>query len=152
MGSVQLLIIGLASFCAIATLFILGLLIQRSRNRRAKAALRTSEERYLSALAGSTDGLWDWDLLLDTVFYSDRFREILGYSSREFPGTINALRSRLHPDDNEVVWAAIQRHLQERVPYKVEYRLQTRSGEYLWFLALGQAIWNAEGKAIRGDR
>ena len=92
------------------------------------------------------------DLLSDTVFYSDRFREILGYSSREFPGTINSLRCRLHPDDNEVVWAAIQRHLQERVPYKVEYRLQTRSGEYLWFLALGQAIWNAEGKAIRGDR
>jgi len=149
LGSVQLQIIGLASFGVIATLLIIGLLIQRSRKRRAQAALRTSEERYLSALAGSTDGLWDWDLLSDTVFYSDRFREILGYSSREFPGTINSLRSRLHPDDNEVVWAAIQRHLQERVPYKVEYRLQTSSGEYLWFLARGQAIWNADGKAIR---
>jgi formate hydrogenlyase transcriptional activator len=83
------------------------------------------------------------------VFYSDRFREILGYSSEEFPATIDSFRSRLHPEDAEPVWAAIERHLQERVPYKVEYRLRTKLGEYLWFLARGQAIWNTEGKAIR---
>jgi chemotaxis protein methyltransferase CheR len=143
------IIIGLAIFCAIATLLIVGLLMQRSRHGRAKAALRTSEERYLLALAGSTDGLWDWDLIADTVFYSDRFREILGYSSGELPGTMDSFRSRLHPEDAEVIWAAIQSHLQERVPYRVEYRLQTKSGDYRWFLAGGQAIWNSEGKAIR---
>jgi PAS domain S-box-containing protein len=142
-------IIILASFCAIVTLLIVWLLFQRSRQSRAKEALRTSEERYLLALAGSTDGLWDWDLIADTVFYSDRFREILGYSSGELPGTMDSFRSRLHPEDAEVIWAAIQSHLQERVPYRVEYRLQTKSGDYRWFLAGGQAIWNSEGKAIR---
>jgi len=142
-------IIGLATFCAIATLLIAGLLMQRSRHGRAKVALRTSEERYLLALAGSTDGLWDWDLLSDAVFYSDRFREILGHSPAEFPGTIDSFRSRLHPEDAEAIWAAMQRHLQARVPYKVEYRLRKKSGEYLWFLARGQAIWDTEGKAIR---
>jgi chemotaxis protein methyltransferase CheR len=142
-------IIALSSFCAIVTLLIVWLLIQRSRHGRAKASLRASEERYLLALAGSTDGLWDWDMLSDTVFYSDRFRELLGYSSGEFPGKIDSFRSRLHPEDAEAVWAAIERHLQERVPYRVEYRLRTKSGEYLWFLARGQAIWNSAGKAIR---
>ena len=142
-------IIFFASFCAIATLLIVGLLMHRSRHGRAKAALRTSEERYLLALASSTDGLWDWDLLSGTVFYSDRFREILGYSSQEFPGTIDSFRSRLHPEDAEAIWAAIERHLQERVPYRVEYRLQAKSGDYLWFLTRAQAIWNSEGKAIR---
>ena len=142
-------IIGLVSFCVIAALLIVWLLIQRSRHDRAKAALRTSDERYLLALAGSTDGLWDWDLLSDTVFYSDRFKEILGYSSEDFPSTIDSFRSLLHPEDAEFSWAAIERHLQERAPYKVEYRLRTKSGEYLWFLARGQAIWNTEGKAIR---
>ena len=142
-------IIGLASFCAIATLLIVRLLIQRSRHGRAKEALRSSEERYLLALAGSTDGLWDWDLLSNTVFYSDRFREILGCSSEEFPGTIDSFRSRLHPEDVASIWAAIERHLQERVPYKVEYRLRTKSGEFLWFLARSQAIWDSDGNAIR---
>ena len=149
MGSIQTAIIVLASFSAIAALLIVGLLIQRSRHGRAKAALRASEERYLLALAGSTDGLWDWNLLSGTVFYSDRFREILGYSSEEFPGRIDSFRSRLHPEDAEPIWTAIERHLQEHIPYKVEYRLQKKSGEYLWFLARGQAIWNSEGKAIR---
>jgi len=145
----QLHIIGLASFFAIAALLIVWLLIQRSRHGRSKEALHTSEERYLLALAGSTDGLWDWDLQSDTVFYSDRFREILGYSSEEFPGTIDSFRRRLHPEDAEAIWTAIEKHLQERVPYKIEYRLRTKSGEYLWFLARGQAIWNTEGNAIR---
>ena len=88
-------------------------------------------------------------MLSNTVFYSDRFREILGYSSEEFPGTIDSFRSRLHPEDAEAIWAAIERHLQERVPYKFEFRLRTKSGDYLWFLARGQAIWGTEGKAIR---
>ena len=133
-------IIVLASFCAIATLLVVGLLIHRSRHGRAKAALRTSEERYLLALAGSTDGLWDWDLLSDTVFYSDRFRQILGYSPDEFPGKIDSFRNRLHPEDDGATWGAIERHLQQRAPYKVEYRLRTKTGDYLWFLARGQAI------------
>ena len=107
MALYQWQIIGLAAFCAIATLLIVRLLIQRSRHGRSKAALRISEERYLLALAGSTDGLWDWDMLSDTVFYSDRFREILGYSSEEFPGTLDSFRSRLHPEDADAIWAAI---------------------------------------------
>ena len=142
-------IIGLAAFCAIAIVLIARLLIQRSRHGRSRAALRISEERYLLALAGSTDGLWDWDLLSDTVFYSDRFREILGYLPAEFPGTIDSFRNLLHPEDAETIWAAIERHLQERGPYKVEYRLRTKSGDYLWFLARGQAIWDTGGQAIR---
>jgi len=142
-------IIGLVTFSTIAFLLVVVLLIQRSRHGRAKDSLRSSEERYLLALAGSTDGLWDWDMLSETVFYSHRFREILGYSPEEFPGTIDSFRSRLHPEDVEVIWAAIERHLKERVPYKVEYRLRTKSGEYPWFLARGQAIWDTDGDAIR---
>jgi len=133
-------IIVFASFCAIATLLVVKLPIHRSRHGRAKEALRTSEERYLLAPAGSTDGLWDWDLRSDTVFYSNRFREILGYSFQEFPGTIDSSRNRLHPEDAEEIWSAIECYLKERVPYKVEYRLRTKSGDYLWFLARGQAI------------
>jgi len=55
----------------------------------------------------------------------------------------------MHPEDAEVIWAAIQSHLHERVAYKAEYRLQTKLGHYLWFLARGQAVWNSEGKVIR---
>jgi formate hydrogenlyase transcriptional activator len=149
LGSIQTAIIVLAFFCVIVTLFIVGLLIQRGRHSRAKEALRKSEERYLLALESSTDGLWNWDLLSDTVFYSERFREILGVSLQEFPGTMESFRSRLHPEDADATWTAIERHLKERVPFNVEYRLLTKSDTYLWFLARGQAVWDAAGSAVR---
>jgi len=115
----------------------------------AKKAAQINEERYFLAVAGSTDGIWDWDIPSNTVFYSDRFKEILGYAADKFPDTIDAFRSRLHPEDAHAVWSAVERHLQERVPYNLEYRLKTKSGEYMWFLARGQAIWDDEGNAIR---
>ena len=117
--------------------------------RRAEKATRESEERYALAVAGSTDGIWDWDILSNTIFYSNRFKEILGYAPKEFPGTIDAFRSRQHPEDANAVWAAVDRHLQERVPYNIEYRLKTKSGEYRWFHARGQAIWDDKGTATR---
>jgi PAS domain S-box-containing protein len=117
--------------------------------KRAEKAVRKSQERYMLAVSGSTDGIWDWDILSNTVFYSDRFKENLGYASEEFPETVDAFRSRLHPEDADAVWAAVERHLQEHVPYNIEYRLKTKSGEYRWFLARGQAIWDDKGNATR---
>jgi PAS domain S-box-containing protein len=138
LGSIQTAIIVLAFFCVIATLFIIGLRIQRARHSRAQGTLRRSEERYLQALESSTDGLWDWNILSDTVFYSDRFREILGYSPAELPGTIDSLRSRIHPEDADAAWTAIQRHLKERIPFNVELRLRTKAGAYLWFFPVAR--------------
>ena len=145
----QTAIIVLAILCIIATLFIVGLLIQRVRHLRAQATLRKSEARYLQALESSTDGIWDWDIQSDTVLYSDRFREVLGYSPEEFTGTITTLRNRIHPEDVDTTWKAIECHLKEHIPFHVECRLQTKSGKYLWFLVRGHAVWNAGGSAVR---
>jgi formate hydrogenlyase transcriptional activator len=117
--------------------------------KRAEMGAHKSEERYALAVAGSTDGIWDWDVLSNNVFYSDRFKEILGYTSEEFPGTLDAFRSCLHPEDADAVWAAVERHLKEHVPYNIEYRMKTKSGDYRWFLARGQAIWDDKGNATR---
>ena len=149
MDSIPTVIIVLFFFCGCAALFLIGLYIQRVRHKRTQDVLRQSEKKYLLSLESSTDGLWDWNILSDTVFYSERFLSILGYSTTEFPGKIDTFRSRLHPEDLDATWSAIEHHLKDRVPFNVEYRLLTKSGAYLWFLSRGQAIWDPEGNAIR---
>ena len=149
MGFVQTVIVGVSVLCVIAALFIMGLVIQRMRHKRVNKALQNGERRHLLTLEGSTDGLWDWDIPADTVLFSDRFLETLGVSPDEFPGTMASFRSRLHPDDADATWAAIERHLKDDTPYHVEYRLRTNSGKYLFFMARGQAVRDAAGNVVR---
>ncbi len=117
--------------------------------KRSVKALGISEERFKLAVRGSTDGLWDWDLRTDEVFYSPRFKELLGYNDREFANIFESFSSHLHADDLEHTLESVQDHLLKRKPYDVEYRLRTRTGKYRWFRARGQAVWNESGKAIR---
>jgi chemotaxis protein methyltransferase CheR len=83
------------------------------------------------------------------VYYSDRLKELLGYTPDEVSDTLDEFWNRLHPDDDEPTRLAIDRHLKERVPYIIDFRLQTKSGKYRWFHARGQAIWEKTGKATR---
>ena len=113
------------------------------------ANLRAIGERFELAVRGSTDGLWDWNILTGEVYYSPRFKQLLGYSDDEFSNVIASFEARLHPDDHEWVFREVDAHLKHLKPYDVEYRLRIKSGEYRWFRARGQAIWNNEGQAER---
>lgn len=113
-------------------------------------ALRVSEERFSLAVRGSTDGLWDWNLVTGEAYYAPRFRELLGYGSpAEFAPNIETFRSHLHPEDRPTVSQVVQRHLENREPCDIEFRLCTRHGEYRWFRARGQAVWDEQGAAVR---
>jgi len=111
--------------------------------------LQESEERYELAIAGSAAGIWDWDLRTDKVYYSDRLKKLLGYTPDGLSDTLEEFWSRLHPDDVEDTRQTLERHLEEREPFVVDYRLRTKSGEYRWFHARGQALWDDSGEAIR---
>lgn len=124
--------------------------------RRAQDALRTSMERFNLAVCGSRDGLWDARVIADDpfnpynpIFYSTRFKELLGYEEHEFEDVIGSWASRLHPQDRDRVFAALRDHLFRRIPYDVEYRMFTKHGECRWFAARGQAVWDETGRPVR---
>jgi chemotaxis protein methyltransferase CheR len=111
--------------------------------------LQQSEERYDLAVTGSAAGIWDWDIGSEKLYYSDRMKELLGYAPDELLDTLDEFWNRLHPDDYEAVRLALEQHLKQRVPYIIDCRLQTKSGEYRWFHARGQALWDKTGRATR---
>ena len=82
-------------------------------------------------------------------YRSPRLYELLGYEVEEIGASLDAFRSHLHPDDYAYAIEALRVHLEDRVPYDIEYRLRTKSGEYRWFRARGQAVWDETGTAVR---
>jgi len=118
--------------------------------RTLTTSLRESEERWSYALEGSGDGVWDWDLDKNEVFFSPRFRQMLGLPD-DTPFDFDAWRDHIHPDDAERVDQALQRHLNGETPeYIVEKRVRHTSGQYIWVLARGKVISRDEyGRALR---
>lgn len=116
---------------------------------QAEVALRRSEERYALAASGSTGGVWDWDIHTGGVYYSSRFRELLGYTPEEFPSHFFSWEKKMHPEDVPRMQTALEGHLERREPFCVEHRLRVKSGDYRWFEARGQALWDDEGNPYR---
>ncbi|MBG9389863.1 ATP-binding protein [Caenimonas aquaedulcis] len=117
--------------------------------QQANEALQQSDERYQLAVRGSSAGLWDWDMVADTMFYSPRFKALLGYDAQEFPDLPSSLVNIMHADDVPRIRSALRDHIAHDAPYQFECRLRLKSGEWRWFLVTGMAQRNAMGKAFR---
>jgi len=110
---------------------------------------RRAEERFELVVKGSAAGIWDWDIRTGADYFSPRWKQLLGYAEDELPNVVSSWAELIHPDDREFVTRAVEAHLSERAPYSLDYRLRTKSGEYRWFHAAGQAVWDDEGRPLR---
>ena len=91
----------------------------------------------------------DWDVESGEVWYAPRFKQMLGYDDGEFPDVFESFESHLHPEDHDATLERVSEHLETRRPYDVEYRLRTSGGDYRWFRARGQALWDEAGAPYR---
>ena len=112
--------------------------------------LRRSQERFELAVQGSQDGLWDWDVTTDEVYYSPRYKAMLGYDDDEFPNQTYEWEKRLHPDDREEALARLRAHLEGKSRYyEMEHRLLHKDGSYRWLRARGVALRHPDGRPYR---
>ena len=83
------------------------------------------------------------------VYYSPRFKHLLGFRDHEMENNVSALIERLHPEDKEATEQAFKEHFLRAVPFDIEMRLRTKAEEYRWFRSRGQSVRNAEGRSVR---
>jgi PAS domain S-box-containing protein len=127
-----------------------GIMRDITERKRAEEALRASEERFDLAIRGANDGLWDWNLKSNTVYFSPRWKEMLGYAEDEIGQSLEEWSTRVHPDDLESAMAAVRSHLDGEVPqYINEHRVRHKDGRYLWILDRGIAQRDENGRPYR---
>jgi diguanylate cyclase (GGDEF)-like protein/PAS domain S-box-containing protein len=118
--------------------------------QRIEAALRESEERYSLAVRAANDGLWDWNLKTSQVYYSPRWKAMLGYGESEISSSPNEWLQRVHPQDVNSLKLMISAHLKGLSShFECEYRISHSDGSYRWMLSRGMAVWDESGTATR---
>ncbi|AOS43686.1 Signal transduction histidine-protein kinase BarA [Lacunisphaera limnophila] len=130
--------------------FVLGMDRDATARKQAERALRASEERWQLAVAGSNEGVWDWSIEADTIWFSPRWKSQLGYAPDELPCRREVWMDRIHPDDRTLVESAIANHLSQHSPIlHCEYRIVHKDGSWVWALLRGKAIFSGEGQPRR---
>lgn len=122
-----------------------------TEQEQAQQQLLAEKRRWRFAVDGSDLGLWDWNLADDTVFFSTRWKTMLGYSEEQIGNQLSDWESRVHPHDRPRVMADVQRHLRGEVDFYVnEHRVRCKDGSYKWILDRGQVVERDEqGRALR---
>lgn len=114
------------------------------------AQLRLAEERYALAVRGANDGLWDWNLLTNKIYYSPRWKEMMGCNDEEVTNSPDEWLRRVHPEDIGPLRDVLKEHVAGKTEQLVmEYRMLHKSGAYRWMLTRGLRVVNSENRAAR---
>ncbi|MGC8627736.1 MAG: EAL domain-containing protein [Acidimicrobiales bacterium] len=120
------------------------------REKEMAQAVRQSEERYALAASAANDGLWDWDLLTGHVYYSSRWKQILGYGEDAIGTSPEEWLGRVHPEDRPGLLRAIAEHRDNGGgAFEHEHRVRASDGGYRWVLCRGLGVAGYDGSVVR---
>lgn len=133
--------------------YVTGNLVPRGGEEGQEALSSKNCEISLMALFGSGDGLWDWNMETNTIYYSPRYIAMLGYDQRRFGHTFESWRDKLHPDERPAV---LKRQMDIIMSprygdsYEQSFRMLKADGTYCWILSRARVLRrNAHGRATR---
>ena len=146
----EVLLIALADYAAVAlenANLYMQAKMEISERKKVEEALRISKDRYKLAMRGANDGLWDWDLQKDEVYYSQRWKGMLGYADRDVSSSSDEWLKRIHPEDVEKLKLDLTAHFKGSTShFENEHRMLHRDGTYRWMLSRGLAVFDDEEK------
>ncbi len=131
----------------LATLIILGLI---TRAQHATRATADAEERFRLVMNGINDGLFDFSVPENKIYFSPNFKAMLGYTDEEHPDTVEASTSLIHPDDYDQVIECYRQYQAREIPEYVNiFRARHKNGSWRWILSRGIGFWDKQGKIQR---
>jgi diguanylate cyclase (GGDEF)-like protein/PAS domain S-box-containing protein len=112
--------------------------------------LSQSRERFELAVLGSKDGIWDWNIQANEVYFSPRYKHMLGLEEEEMENRLEEWQKRIHSEDINQTLACLQGYLAGSIgEYEIEFRMLRKDGSYGWILSRGVALRDADGTPYR---
>ncbi|MEQ8363261.1 MAG: PAS domain S-box protein [Cyclobacteriaceae bacterium] len=129
---------------------VLSMITDITEGELAKKKLQASEERLSLAFQGAGDGMWDWDIVNNTVYYSPNWEIMFGYEIGSVAQTLETATERSHPEDLSKMFEEVNRYLNHEIPsYSYEFRMFHLDGSLMWTLHRAVALFDENGKATR---
>lgn len=129
------------------TMVVLALL---KRNEKSEQEAAVIEERFKTVMNGVNDGLYDLDLVNNSVYYSPSYKAMLGFKEEEYPGTMEMFDKSIHPEDYEDMWENARQYREGTTPeYRNIFRMHHKDGHWIWVLSRGIGIRDKNGEMVR---
>lgn len=120
------------------------------RARETQTALDETQQRMAMAMASTADGIFDWNIADNTVFFSLRYKQMLGYEDDELENSMETFGKLLHEDDADALWTKVNSYLQGMASeYSQIFRMKHKDGHAVWVHARARALYDKDGQAIR---
>ncbi|MCG8033821.1 MAG: EAL domain-containing protein, partial [Candidatus Thiodiazotropha taylori] len=118
--------------------------------RLMETALRKSEERFELAMRGANDGVYDWNLQSNEIYFSPRWKRMLGYEDHELPNEFSTWESLIDDKDRERSWEMLTDYINgRRDNFHIEFKMQHKDGHWVDILSRAFLVRDAQGNAIR---
>ncbi|MBT3817447.1 MAG: PAS domain S-box protein [Candidatus Magasanikbacteria bacterium] len=130
---------------------IISIYIDKTKEKKDEQEIKEIEERHSLALQGTSDGLWDWDIINNKTYFSDKWKSMIGYNPDEIKDVFSEWQNRLHPKDKEKCMQYIQKYINSsgNMHFEIEFDMIHKDGNSIPILARAFMIKDKKGKPIR---
>ncbi len=127
-----------------------AVVIDITDHKKAEQALKESEERFVLAMQGANDGLFDWDLVNNSIYYSPRWKSMLGFEDNELPNDFSVWEDKIDSADRERSWDMLSDYIKgNRDNFKLEFKMRHKDGHWIDILSRAFLVRDEKGNAIR---
>ncbi|MCF8369494.1 MAG: PAS domain S-box protein [Bacteroidales bacterium] len=121
-----------------------------TERKKSENAIRESQERFNFAMAATKDGIYDWDLITNEIYYSPGWKQMLGYKDHELKNEFSVWEKLTEPEDAKKSWDMLNAHISGKLHrFELEFKMKHKNGHWVDILSRAEAIFDSKGKAIR---